>query len=299
MNEAGKKSKTTGKVMSDTLDVCYQRMRKHLPDVFIPDFVDFISELEPNPPISSKHAMLWQELPFNSDQKQHVIGWLAGQTSHGGEIEYHRDNLNISTRTSYNHWNNPGMALWLAEALGEVPETIQAADNAAYNEPSKYRRSGIVRRFIPFDRILELMKSHQKAEKIIIYDETQLDARIKQYEKHMKKIEAKEKIYTEMRYSPDQKELDIDSIKAIVKKAPEFSQLLSEEKQDTFLCIFDQKLESITKSSDLVNKYSKVASVKSAIFTTLCRCGTSIRQASEFADACIKQYVSESRNMSI
>ncbi len=173
-------SKVTGKVMSDTLDLSYQRMRKQLPDVLIPDFVRFLSKLDPHPPISAKHEPEWQEHGvWYSSQKEHVMGWMRAQMTHGGETSYHRDNLNISARTSYNHWNNPGMALWLAEALSEDPEKVRAADEEAYNEPNKRRRSGIVRKHFPFDRILELMESDPQAERIIIRTEEQLRIKAK------------------------------------------------------------------------------------------------------------------------
>jgi len=37
-------SKITGKIMSDTFDLSYQKMKKQLPDVLIPDFVKYLSK---------------------------------------------------------------------------------------------------------------------------------------------------------------------------------------------------------------------------------------------------------------
>ena len=73
------------------------------------------------------------------------------------------------------------MALWLAEALGEEPEKVRAADAEAYNEPKKMRRSGIIRKHFPFDRILELMSKDPDGERIIIRSPEQLEKKITHY----------------------------------------------------------------------------------------------------------------------
>ena len=73
------------------------------------------------------------------------------------------------------------MALWLAEALGEDPEKVRAADEDAYNEPNKMRRSGIVRKHFPFDRIIELMSADPDAQSIIIRTREELERKAKEY----------------------------------------------------------------------------------------------------------------------
>ncbi len=175
-------SKTTGKVMTDSLNWSIDMMKKHLPDVWIPDFIKYMAKLRDYPPVSAKHEPEWQKKGvWYKSQKEHVRGWLNAQMTHGGEVQYHRDRLNVSLRTSYNHWNNPGMALWLAEALGEDPDAVYAADEEAYNEPNKRKRSGIVRQRFPFDRILELLSRDPAGEKIIIRTEEKLKQRAQSF----------------------------------------------------------------------------------------------------------------------
>ena len=165
----GKVSKITGKVMSDSFQGSFDRMAKQLPDVLIPDFVNYLQKLEAHPAVAEKYEPDWQHRNvWYKSQKQHVMGWMRAQMTHGGDTSYHRDNLNISARTSYNHWNNPGMALWLLAALGERDEAVINAAEEAYNEPNVRRRSGIVRKHFPFDRVLELMAKDPAGEKIII-----------------------------------------------------------------------------------------------------------------------------------
>lgn len=183
-NENAKISKTTGKVMSDSLTPSYEKMKQQLPDIFIHDFVDYIDKLPALPPISAKHQSEWiKQNWIMTDQKRHVQGWLLGQMDHGGEISYHRDHLNISLRTSYNRWNFPDMAIWLLEALGEDPGLIERVDHEAYNEPNKMKRAGLVRKYFPFERVLELLSNDPDGEKIIIRDEKKMKKRAKVIER--------------------------------------------------------------------------------------------------------------------
>ncbi len=175
-------SKITGKVMSDSLEASIETMKKQLPDILIPDFVKFMYKLDPHPPISEKYEAGWQKKGvWYSSQKEHVMRWLQRQMTHGGETSYHRDKLNISARTSYNHWNNPGMALWLLASLGEKEEAIIAAGEEASNEENKRRRSGIVRKHFPFERVLELLNRNPQGKKIIIRTVEELEERAKPY----------------------------------------------------------------------------------------------------------------------
>ena len=169
LENSEKISKITGKIMSDSFQGSIDRMARQLPDVLIPDFVAYLEKLEAHPAVAEKYEPDWQHRNvWYKSQKQHVMGWMRSQMTHGGETFYHRDNLNISARTSYNHWNNPGMALWLLAALGEDDEAVIAAAEDAYGEQNVRRRSGIVRKHFPFDRVLELLSKDPAGEKIII-----------------------------------------------------------------------------------------------------------------------------------
>lgn len=173
---SGKISKITGKVMSDSFQGSIERMAKQLPDVFIPDFVKYLGKLEAYPAVSEKYEADWQHTKvWYKSQKEHVRGWMSAQMTHGGDTSYHRDNLNISARTSYNHWNNPGMALWLLAALGEEDAAVIAAAEEAYAETNVRRRSGIVRKHFPFERVLELLSKDPAGAKIIIRTAEELE----------------------------------------------------------------------------------------------------------------------------
>lgn len=177
--KGGKISKTTGKVMSDSIQGSVDRMARQLPDILIPDFVEYMEKLEAHPEAVEKYEPDWQHRGvWYKSQKQHVMNWLREQMTHGGEVLYHRDNLNISSRTSYNHWNNPGMALWLLAALGENDEVLVNAAEEAHDELNVRKRSGIIRKHFSFDRVVELMSRDPDGEKIIIRTADALQKRI-------------------------------------------------------------------------------------------------------------------------
>jgi len=50
---------------------------------------------------------------------------------------------------------NPAMILWIAEALGEDPQVVQAAGEKVLSVPSR-SRAGAARKVLPWSRISEL-----------------------------------------------------------------------------------------------------------------------------------------------
>lgn len=48
----------------------------------------------------------------------------------------------------------------MAEALGEDPAVVQAAADAAREEPNARKRPGILRKHLPWGRIVELAQQH-------------------------------------------------------------------------------------------------------------------------------------------
>ena len=57
----------------------------------------------------------------------------------------------------YNYFNCPGTLLWLAETLGEDKEILYSIINIIKNKNNGKEACGILRKFISFDRILELL----------------------------------------------------------------------------------------------------------------------------------------------
>ena len=89
-------------------------------------------------------------------QKEHLCGWFAEISGPGA---YNRQSRNWDVKAAYNHFQCTAGLLWLAEALGEDPNTVREAVEAAQRAP---RRGGsqcaAVRRVIPWERVEELLR---------------------------------------------------------------------------------------------------------------------------------------------
>ena len=126
-------------------------------DFHVDDFVEILRSLEPHLPISDayerdcpqKRGVWW------SSQKEHMIKWFGDQNSHGSGA-FTRKTPNTSARITYNRLLCPAAFVWMAEALGEDPEVVQAAADAARAETNARKRSGLLRGHLPWTRIAEL-----------------------------------------------------------------------------------------------------------------------------------------------
>ena len=91
---------------------------------------------------------------WRHNQKEHVLTWFASQPTRGAGA-YSRKTPNTSARITYNRLMNPAMILWIAEALGEDPQVVQAAGEKVLAVPSR-SRAGAARKVLPWSRIVEL-----------------------------------------------------------------------------------------------------------------------------------------------
>ncbi|MBR4235776.1 MAG: hypothetical protein IKR85_06905 [Clostridia bacterium] len=120
-------------------------------NITVEDFADILCLLEPVP--ETHEANVWYRT-----QKQHMIIWFQRQviTGHGA---YLRQTANHSARTCYNRLLNSRSLLWIAYALGEDAETIQAASEATAKENDYRGKCRMFREMIPFDRICALLEN--------------------------------------------------------------------------------------------------------------------------------------------
>ena len=86
-------------------------------------------------------------------QKQHILGWLK---EYGGPGAYQRKSRGLTAKYFYNHFACAPGLLWLAEALGETPETLELAAQAATQEHHPSAKCAAIRTAIPWSRILQL-----------------------------------------------------------------------------------------------------------------------------------------------
>lgn len=126
-------------------------------DIHVRDFVRVLRRLQPHLPISDAYE--WDRPQRRgawwSTQKEHMIRWFSDHDGRGSGA-FTRTEPNTSARTTYNRLQCPAALVWMAEALGEDPAVVRAAADAARGEPSARRRSGLLRRHLPWERIGQL-----------------------------------------------------------------------------------------------------------------------------------------------
>ena len=90
-----------------------------------------------------------------TSQREHLTVWCLHQPTQG--IDKFKHKQNDSARSMYNNFGRPETLLWLSEALGENKEVLLDIVNDI-KDIKPQSACGTLRKKIPFDRILELMK---------------------------------------------------------------------------------------------------------------------------------------------
>lgn len=124
-------------------------------DLGVEKFACILQYLDPMPPVTKELDKWGSRYP---SQKAHMIAWFSSQVTTGSGA-YTRKQGNFSSIEAYNRLLNPGALIWIADALGESPEAIQRATEAAIEaEKINYRgRCSAFREVIPWARIDELI----------------------------------------------------------------------------------------------------------------------------------------------
>ena len=126
-------------------------------DIHVDTFAKILKSLQPHLPISDAYERDMPQLKGSwwTSQQEHMVRWFDNQNSLGSG-KFTRKTPNTSSRTTYRYLRCPAAFIWMAEALGEDPATVQIAADAARAEENAAKRSGIIRRHIPWTRIAEL-----------------------------------------------------------------------------------------------------------------------------------------------
>ncbi|PPG41357.1 hypothetical protein C5C30_08175 [Rathayibacter sp. AY2B5] len=142
------------------------RDRSEVDDLDVRQFVRILRGCEAHLPISDQYE---KDRPQRrgawwSSQQEHMVRWFGNQDSTGSGA-FTRATPNTSARVTYNRLLCPAAFAWMAEALGEDPAVVQAAADAARAEPEARRRPGLLRRHLPWDRLLELALARQRSQR--------------------------------------------------------------------------------------------------------------------------------------
>ena len=132
-------------------------------DFDVLDFARLLNRLPAHLPISDAYdgfvdGEYRRGTPWYTSQRQHMVGWFRAQTTTGSG-DYSRNTPNHSARRAYNRILNAGSLLWINEALGQDPDLVRQAAEAAALEREYRRRCRIVREYLPWDRVVELAKA--------------------------------------------------------------------------------------------------------------------------------------------
>ena len=129
-------------------------------DMDVLDFARKICMCSIDTPISLEFDRLYGQKKdvWWSCQREHLTGWCLYQPTTGLASYKHKPNR--SARKMYNYFNRPETLLWLAEALGEKEEILYSIIDAIKNVNNGKEACGILRKYISFDRILELLNGN-------------------------------------------------------------------------------------------------------------------------------------------
>lgn len=129
-------------------------------DIHVRDFVRVLRRLEPHLPISDRYELdrPQRQGAWWTSQQEHMVRWFSDQLTRGSGT-FTRREPNESARTTYNRLLCPAAFVWMAEALGEDPAVVQAAADAARDEPNARKRPGHLRKQLPWSRIVELTRA--------------------------------------------------------------------------------------------------------------------------------------------
>jgi len=113
---------------------------------------DFISAIEKLPEDK------WVENPetWYRTQKEHWLGWLTYYNTEGAYGR--KPNNNYDAKYAYNHAVNPGLLLYLIEAIPLSGELIKAAKKAETEHgPTMMAKAGAIRKVVPWSLIYQAL----------------------------------------------------------------------------------------------------------------------------------------------
>ena len=130
---------------------CYQ-------DMDVLEFARKISRLSIDTPLANKYDEEYGQRSDRwwSSQREHLTVWALHYPT-GGEF-YYKHKPSLSAKQMYMNLQRPEIILWLAEALGENVDLIQRIIEDISDNSDCGSRCKIVRGYISFDRILELLE---------------------------------------------------------------------------------------------------------------------------------------------
>ena len=98
------------------------------------------------------HRVMWD------NQREHMVTWFKSQNTEG-EGSFTRLVSNPSSKTTYNRLRCSEALLWIAEAVGVDNNIVKRAAQEAREMDNPKKRSGVIRKIIPWDMITTEMST--------------------------------------------------------------------------------------------------------------------------------------------
>lgn len=129
-------------------------------DIDVLSFARIISMLPPDPPISKAYDEKYGQKQgrWFLSQREHMVVWSLHYPTSGVHPFTHKPSQ--STRQLLAFFGRPESLLWLAEALGEGQSVLTSLVEELENVKNPRRACSIIRKRIPWTRILELLREN-------------------------------------------------------------------------------------------------------------------------------------------
>lgn len=126
-------------------------------DMDVIEFARKICMLSIDTPLANKYDEEYGQRTGRwwSCQREHLTVWALHYPTKGKDNFTHEPSN--SSKKMYNHFGRPETLLWLAEALGVDSKLIEEVIGEISNHNNASTRCKIIREYIPFERILELL----------------------------------------------------------------------------------------------------------------------------------------------
>jgi len=126
-------------------------------DMDVIEFARKICMLSIDTPLANKYDEEYGQRTGRwwSCQREHLTVWALHYPTKGKDNFTHEPSN--SSKKMYNHFGRPETLLWLAEALGVDSKLIEEVIGEISNHSNASTRCKIIREYIPFERILELL----------------------------------------------------------------------------------------------------------------------------------------------
>lgn len=126
-------------------------------DMDVIEFARKICMLSIDTPLANKYDEEYGQRTGRwwSCQREHLTVWALHYPTKGKDNFTHEPSN--SSKKIYNHFGRPETLLWLAEALGVDSKLIEEVIGEISNHSNASTRCKIIREYIPFERILELL----------------------------------------------------------------------------------------------------------------------------------------------